>query len=210
MRRQPELIMTSVTKALALASSTTTPENAWVQTPDVKEEKAPEYSEVLIEKNTRVGSSNTVAKRARYRTKYGRNFLGLVLYYYSEWQDQATTYSTSRGRSLIGTISGIFVVADKSHTEYQLRLKLPTWLLGKAWELHVSAACSGWKTHLKQYAVVPKSSPVFERAVCGNIDGLKKLFSQGVATPYTMDEKGNTLIHHVSSHLTWHFRLASK
>ncbi|KAK3354375.1 hypothetical protein B0H65DRAFT_437737 [Neurospora tetraspora] len=157
--------MVSVTKALALTSSSTTLVNANTHTLEIEEGKPPEHYQQVVRKSKKLPSDyDTGVKRARYRTNYERNLLGLLRYNYSEWEDQVISESTAQ-----------------------------------AWEFHVSAASSGWRTHLKQYVVVSKSSPVYKYAEDGNIVELKKLFSQGLATPFSLSEQGSTLLHIVSS-----------
>lgn len=98
--RQPEFIMVSVTKALALTSSSTTLVNANTHTLEIEEGKPPEHYQQVVRKSKKLPSDyDTGVKRARYRTNYERNLLGLLRYNYSEWEDQVISESTAQGRS---------------------------------------------------------------------------------------------------------------
>ena len=90
--------MASVTKALASSSGSATVESTDAQTYYDQDEKPPEYSQVPARKTNRLGVVDASARRARYYTKPRRNFLGLLMYNYSEWEDQAIAASSSRGR----------------------------------------------------------------------------------------------------------------
>ncbi len=78
---------------------------------------------------------------------------------------------------------------------YHLRLTPPHWLLKKSWELQVSIACSGWKASFRRYAVLPEDAEVFEVMHSGTLERLLELFSEGAASPFSVDRDGRTLLH---------------
>lgn len=157
MMRQPELIMASVTKALASMSVSSTPRVENGHTFKIIEDGKPtEPNQEVARERKQLGSFDTEVKRPRNRATY-TNVLGLLGYSYSECENQLITNSTLHA--------------------HRFRLTFPNWLLSKAWEFFISNSCSGCTAHLKQYAVISCSSPVFRYAREGNIDELKKLFS---------------------------------
>ncbi|SPQ26949.1 24cdb28b-fdde-462c-b0a5-5f1faf7bd1d2 [Thermothielavioides terrestris] len=80
---------------------------------------------------------------------------------------------------------------------YRLRLSPPQWLLKKAWDLQISMAYSGWKTCFRQYVVVPNDSEIWDvfRRSESEFDELLRLFNNGLASPFSMDTHGHTLLH---------------
>jgi hypothetical protein len=87
-------------------------------------------------------------------------------------------------------------------------------LLNKAWDLQISAACSGWNFGFRTYAVIADffDMPWLEEKVDsslyrpanvqflrtlheGTLEELFKLFRDGLATPFLKDQHGNTLLH---------------
>jgi hypothetical protein len=61
--------------------------------------------------------------------------------------------------------------------------------------MQVSLACSGWTAHFRQYVVVPGNSQVFRAVQNGTLEELRRLFDEGLASPYSVDEVGWTLLH---------------
>ncbi len=56
-------------------------------------------------------------------------------------------------------------------------------------------AYSGWKTCLRQYVVVPEDAEVLRLARFKDVGQLVELFNNGEASPFSVDERGNTLLH---------------
>ncbi|KAK4098829.1 hypothetical protein N658DRAFT_211431 [Parathielavia hyrcaniae] len=79
---------------------------------------------------------------------------------------------------------------DQKHTESR-----PSLHKSKAWDIQLLLACSGWTTHLRQYVVLSSQSKIFELVRDGTLEQLRRLFDEGRASPYSMDEDGYTLLH---------------
>lgn len=85
--------------------------------------------------------------------------------------------------------------AANTSQAYRILLTPPQWLLGRAWDIQVSMACSGWTTFFRQYAVLPRDSLVFNTLRNEPREKLLDLFEKGLASPFSMDEEGWTLLH---------------
>lgn len=81
MKQQPELIMASVTKALALMSVSATSTNANGHNLAIEDKKPPEHNQQVAWKNNRGGNYDTTVRRTKCRATYKRNFLGLLTYH---------------------------------------------------------------------------------------------------------------------------------
>ena len=77
----------------------------------------------------------------------------------------------------------------------RLRLVPPRWLFAQSWDLQVSLAFSGWKAHFRQYVTVPNSAEVFHTVRHGTWEGLLGLFTAGLASPFSVNTYGDTLLH---------------
>lgn len=71
----------------------------------------------------------------------------------------------------------------------------PAWLINRAWQIQASKAMCGWNISLRTSNVIRRSSPVFDLASNGDIEGLQVLFSNGKASPFDCDETGWTILH---------------
>ncbi|KAI0149031.1 hypothetical protein BJ166DRAFT_536707 [Pestalotiopsis sp. NC0098] len=77
---------------------------------------------------------------------------------------------------------------------YYIRLELAQWLSGKSWEIQVTRAMSGWHHHLRTYNIVPEDSEVIRCAEAGNLDRIKYLFQNNLASIHDRDPDGRNLL----------------
>lgn len=67
-----------------------------------------------------------------------------------------------------------------------LQWKSRSLLVGRAWDMEIFRSQHGWDFSMSVYAVVSSDSLVAKYAYDGNVEGLKQLFSQGEASPFTI------------------------
>jgi hypothetical protein len=72
---------------------------------------------------------------------------------------------------------------------------MPIWLGGRAWEIKVSWAISGWKSSLKAWRVKPFDDPLFKAARDGDIDEIQSLIARGQASLFDRTPNGENLLH---------------
>lgn len=85
-----------------------------------------------------------------------------------------------------------------SHTSYRNRrsqqnrvsILLPKWIARSSWEIQYGCSVSGWNLAFKTRNVVPWNSLLFKLAKSVDLEGLKRLFVTGQASPYDVDEYG--------------------
>jgi hypothetical protein len=77
---------------------------------------------------------------------------------------------------------------------YSWRLGLPIWVTSKVFEIQGKRAYGGWQWVFRTYNIRPCDDPVFEFAKDGDLDGLRQVFSSGIASPFVRDELGMTLL----------------
>jgi hypothetical protein len=75
----------------------------------------------------------------------------------------------------------------------------PAWLINRAWRIQAVNARSGWTFSPRTMNVIPRSSLVFQYAKDDNVNGLRELFDERVASPFDCDEYDRTILH-VSTH----------
>ncbi|KAK4196956.1 hypothetical protein QBC40DRAFT_334716 [Triangularia verruculosa] len=82
---------------------------------------------------------------------------------------------------------------------YRVRFCISPWFLSKAWDFQVLRATRGWDAALRHYTIVQSDSGLFSRLVGEDAispNQLRRLFVQGLATPFVMDAEGRTLLHY--------------
>jgi len=97
------------------------------------------------------------------------------------------------------TRSGTEIKSNKSRREemyhFIVSVRMPAWLINRAWEIQYMKARKGWNFNLSIYNIVPHNSLVFQYATSGNLEGLRDLFKSGLASPFDMDMNGFTVLH---------------
>ncbi|MCJ1292557.1 hypothetical protein MMC34_004108 [Xylographa carneopallida] len=68
----------------------------------------------------------------------------------------------------------------------------PTWLLARVFMGNITPAP---EMLLRVGNVIPSRSSVFHHAMLGSVDGIKKLFDQGLASPFDVAESGSSVLH---------------
>ncbi|AEO64196.1 uncharacterized protein THITE_2110076 [Thermothielavioides terrestris NRRL 8126] len=175
LRRQPELVAAEVTKVLALRGPSKMA--AGVPPSDERQVEADgEEEQQAMVSASRASSARSTPVVLR-RTKFDWGFLGFSL--------------------VQKRCDGVLLASQSTSTSYRLRLSPPQWLLKKAWDLQISMAYSGWKTCFRQYVVVPNDSEIWDvfRRSESEFDELLRLFNNGLASPFSMDTHGHTLLH---------------
>lgn len=67
-----------------------------------------------------------------------------------------------------------------------LRWKSWSSLIGRAWDMEICRSRQGWDFSLRVYAYVSSDSLVVKYTYGGDVEGLRRLFSQGLASPFTV------------------------
>ncbi|ETS75529.1 hypothetical protein PFICI_12473 [Pestalotiopsis fici W106-1] len=75
-----------------------------------------------------------------------------------------------------------------------LRFEMAQWLSGKAWEIQATRAMSGWHHHLKTYNIVPSDSEVIRCIMKGDLERIKFLFQNNLASIHDHDVDGRSLL----------------
>ncbi|KAI1323454.1 hypothetical protein F5Y16DRAFT_345603 [Xylariaceae sp. FL0255] len=88
-----------------------------------------------------------------------------------------------------------FIKFRNSHKGYRVSVDIPSWLSNISWELHGSWTMGSWTYTLQSYTRRPWESQVFQIAQYGSSLELKRMFADGIASPYDKDTNGATLIH---------------
>ncbi|MCJ1385550.1 hypothetical protein MMC17_008673 [Xylographa soralifera] len=74
----------------------------------------------------------------------------------------------------------------------QFSYYFPTWLLARVFMGNITPAP---EMLLRVAKVIPSRSSIFHHAMLGNVDGIKKLFAQGLASPFDVAESGSSVLH---------------
>lgn len=83
----------------------------------------------------------------------------------------------------------------EERAKHVMSIRGPIWLVNRMWEVHSTQAYCGWNIKLRSYNIVSQDSLVFKYASERNIDGLRELFSKGLASPFDRSEHGETPLH---------------
>jgi hypothetical protein len=67
-----------------------------------------------------------------------------------------------------------------------LRWKSYSLLLGRSWDIEMRRSQRGWNFSISIYSCVSDDSLVAKYTMDGNVEGLRRLFSQGEASPFTV------------------------
>lgn len=76
----------------------------------------------------------------------------------------------------------------------RFRFELAQWLSGKSWEIQVSRSISGWHHHIRTYNIVPYNSEVIRCARLGDLDRIKYLFTNNLASIHDRDVEDCSLL----------------
>ncbi|KAF3019033.1 hypothetical protein E8E14_013459 [Neopestalotiopsis sp. 37M] len=79
--------------------------------------------------------------------------------------------------------------------DLRFRFELAQWLSGKSWEIQFSRSMSGWQHHLRTYNIVPYDSEVMQSAMNGDIDRIKYLFANNLASIHDRDFLSRSLLY---------------
>lgn len=86
---------------------------------------------------------------------------------------------------------------SKSRTKH-FHLQLKPWFVSAIWELCVCKSLSGWDVRLRTTNVVPIDAEVFYRCRDGDLEGVRKIFQDGLASPYDQSPCGSHSVLKVS------------
>lgn len=88
---------------------------------------------------------------------------------------------------------------DEEGSEMWFKMTPALWLvrLGLRYQMRfsVSHVYGEWTKAFRTFCVLPNDSLVFRLCEKGNLDALREMFQHGEASPYIMNEKGETLLH---------------
>ena len=113
-------------------------------------------------------------------------------------------YSCLHSRQGVITQSGIktpfgvidLVMAKRKHNRTtSIYLGLPRWLYARRYEIHLRNSYRGWDQSFRSYKVVSFDAPVFQYSISGDVEGLRKLFAAGLASPFEVNSEGRTPLH---------------
>ncbi|KAI9659852.1 MAG: hypothetical protein M1821_001203 [Bathelium mastoideum] len=85
-----------------------------------------------------------------------------------------------------------------SSKPWTLRLRFPTWLLSRAWDLSVHQANQGWDFKLRSYNIRPRDANIFRAIVDQNIVRVRELLARAEASIYDRDTAGLTALHYAA------------
>jgi hypothetical protein len=70
-----------------------------------------------------------------------------------------------------------------------------SWFCQRGLALNLGSATSGWTYTLKLHYVLPSNAPIFLACINGDMEMVKLLFSNKLATPFDRTVTGETLLH---------------
>lgn len=83
---------------------------------------------------------------------------------------------------------------NRRRQRHRILFRTPSWFFNKAWEISSLQAYSGWTFTLRSLNVIPFDSPIFRYSENGDLQALRDLFSQNVASPFDCNEYGRTAL----------------
>ncbi|KAK4494082.1 hypothetical protein PRZ48_014380 [Zasmidium cellare] len=72
----------------------------------------------------------------------------------------------------------------------QLRLRLKPWFISTIWDLCICKSFAGWDFRLRTMNVVPDDAEIFYRCRDGDLDGVRRMFQDGLASPHDQSPSG--------------------
>jgi hypothetical protein len=99
----------------------------------------------------------------------------------------------------IGSEDDTYGEFDQKELETSWTLIPSTWLLGKGLSLWIARSTHGWKHHIEYFPIVPHDALIFRYSLEGNVEGVRHLLQQRLASPRDRDDQGFTALH-VSFH----------
>ncbi|KAL4902213.1 hypothetical protein BDW74DRAFT_158808 [Aspergillus multicolor] len=75
------------------------------------------------------------------------------------------------------------------------RFRTPLFFVDKMWTISSYHAVLGWKFTLEVHNVIPDNAPVMRYCRIGEVEVVRRLFSEGLASPFDCNANGETLLH---------------
>ncbi|KAK4042343.1 hypothetical protein C8A01DRAFT_13999 [Parachaetomium inaequale] len=176
-KRQPDLVAAKVTEALALSRFVQAASSEPSGEEDIDNKDANDQDDKMVPPSSSGWGwrKRSVQRQQKYR--YSTRLLGAM--------PNCCCISTT--------------AADPDQA-YRFHVAPPRWLLKKVWDIQISVACTGWNTVFRHYVVVPEDSQVFYEIKDGTLESLMELFDKGLASPFSVDRNGWTLLHYAVMH----------
>ena len=97
-------------------------------------------------------------------------------------------------KKLFGVID--LVMAERGHNKTTfIYLGLSQWFYVRRYRIRLRNSYWGWDQSFRSYKVVSFDAPVFQYSISGDVEGLRKLFAAGNASPFEVDREGRTPLH---------------
>lgn len=80
-------------------------------------------------------------------------------------------------------------------TSTSVSITLPRWIYARNFQVHLTKSYQGWDQSFRTYKTVAYDAEVIQYSIEGNVEGLKRLFASGQASPFEVDCDGRTPLH---------------
>lgn len=78
---------------------------------------------------------------------------------------------------------------------WRAQLQLPSWLSTRVYEFISAPVVSGWTYSYRVYNVIADDSEIIRKIRCGDIVGVRQMFSSRTASPFDRDADGDSLLY---------------
>lgn len=78
---------------------------------------------------------------------------------------------------------------------WKAQLQLPSWLSTSVYEFTSAPAIAGWTYSYRIYNIIPDDSEIIRKISCGDLLGVRQMFSSRNASPFDRTSDGMSLLH---------------
>lgn len=78
---------------------------------------------------------------------------------------------------------------------WKAQLQLPGWISTSVYEFLSAPAIAGWTYSYRVYNVIPEGSEIIKKIECGDIVGVRQMFSSRKASPFDRNASGESLLY---------------
>lgn len=103
---------------------------------------------------------------------------------YAAPQDKSSTIVLRNSGSRSCHEQAITTASRTNQKFKQYNIFMPAWFTSQTWAISFGATQYGWQFHLRNSNQVPHNAPIYDACHEGNILEVKRLFQNGLASPY--------------------------
>lgn len=89
----------------------------------------------------------------------------------------------------------VFRIQKQKKQRRSVRIRLPTWLVGRVWEIATEYSVQGWTLNVQTWNLLPGNAEIFQKINNRDLRGVRNMLESGQASLFDQSKCGCTLLH---------------